>query len=360
MKPTVAVALSGGVDSLVAAFLLKSQGHPVLGLHFVTGFEAASLAAAPGAPSAPLSPNPAIADLGVQLGIPVRIVDLRIEFRRVVVDYFTATYAAGRTPNPCLVCNPAIKFGVLMDHARRQGAQRLATGHYARLRQDDRGRFHLLKGVDAVKDQSYFLAFLSQEQLARTHFPLGELTKTRVRAIASEHRLRPVAFGESQDVCFIRDGSYADFLATRAGFVSQPGPIVDTSGRRLGTHPGLHRFTVGQRRGINCPAADPYYVLRLEPAENRLVVGSKAELARRECRVEAVHWIHPPPEGPQPVSVRLRYRHQAVPARLFPEAGHTARLRFDVPQMAVTPGQGAVFYRADHVLGAGWILGDSQ
>ncbi|MFP4347980.1 MAG: tRNA 2-thiouridine(34) synthase MnmA [Desulfococcaceae bacterium] len=336
----IAVAVSGGIDSLVAAHLLKQSGHTVFGLHFTTGFE-------------PL-PESGLSHIQEQLGIPVHTVDLSAAFQRKVVDYFTRTYAAGRTPNPCLACNPAIKFGDLLESARSKGAEYLATGHYARIIRDANGRHRLLRGIDPQKDQSYFLAFLNQEQLAAARFPLGEMTKDQVRETARVRGLTPARRKESQDVCFIPK-DYAAFLTDQPGFGFEPGPIEDLCGNRLGEHPGLHRFTVGQRRGINCPAAQPYYVVRLDPPRNRLVVGGREDLLSSECRVSVVNWIMPIPDSPLRTAVRVRYRHTAVPAVVHPGAEGTARVVFDTPEPAVTPGQGAVFYEEEAVLGGGWI-----
>jgi tRNA-specific 2-thiouridylase len=357
MKPPAAIAISGGIDSQVAAHLLKQAGHPLLGLHFITGYEAWLPACPEAASSARLreAATARMAPLAAQLGLPLEVVDLRAAFRRVVVDYFTAAYARGSTPNPCLVCNPGIKFGDLLDHARRRGADLLATGHYARILPDDRGRPQLFKGVDATKDQSYFLARLRGDQLARARFPLGTQTKAETRRIAAEAGLTPLADKESQDICFIRQGAYSDFLKHQPGFRSQPGPVVNTAGERLGTHRGLHRYTVGQRRGIGIPGPEPYYVVRLAPETNQLVVGFKTEIYRRRCRVTDINWIGPPPRVPLDVMARIRYRHQAAAARLVPCGGHAADLFFSKPQKAVTPGQGAVFYAGERVLGGGWI-----
>lgn len=343
MTGSIAIAVSGGIDSLISAYLLRQQGADVFGIHFLTGFEK---------PAEPGSPT--IQDTCRQLDMPVDVVDLSSPFKASVVDYFSAAYQHGETPNPCLVCNPVIKFGALLAEARKRGASRLATGHYARI-ETVQGGSRLRKGVDAAKDQSYFLARLTPDQLARACFPLGEWTKPRVRALADSLGLRAMNRQESQDVCFIRNHSYADFLMQTAGIRSRPGEIVDTAGRRVGTHDGLHRFTIGQRRGINCPAKAAYYVVRIESQSNRLVVGFKEELYTESCNIRDINWIHDKPEGPMAVDVRIRYRHQAVPATVSPIDEHRAVVWFERPQAAVTPGQGAVFYRGDEVLGGGWI-----
>ena len=273
MAPLTAVALSGGVDSLVTAFLLRRQGHRLVGIHFTHAYQHPPGPDDPTAAEDRLSRQAPILDMGRQLGIPIEILDCADPFQRKVVDYFVDTYQKGLTPNPCAVCNPAIKFGTVLAHARKLGASRLATGHYARIVRDETGRCHLHKGADTEKEQSYFLAFLSRDQLGAACFPLGDRTKVSVIRTARENELRPAAKGESQDVCFIRRGTYGAFIARQPGFSARPGPIQDIAGNTLGRHRGLHRFTVGQRRGIDCPAAEPYYVVRLDTDRNRLVVG---------------------------------------------------------------------------------------
>lgn len=347
-KPVkIAVALSGGIDSLTAAFLLLRQGREVIGLHFRTGYE----------------PYPAARSrerarrLSRVLGIPVHFEDLSNDFERIVVDYFVAGYRAGETPNPCVVCNPQIKFGVLLERARGHGAELLATGHYAAVRRDPAGRWRLFKGKDPAKDQSYFLFGLGQEQLARACFPLAELTKGEVSLLAARHGLEPVEPRESQDVCFVPAGDYTAFLRRRDEAILRPGPIATTDGRVIGEHPGLAAFTIGQRRGIDCPAAFPYYVVRKEREGNRLVVGPRSALDAASCRVSAVNWIAARPEAPLAARVRVRYRSPESPARIVPCSADPASVDvvFDTPQAAVAPGQAAVFYRDDEVLGGGFI-----
>jgi len=345
MKPTIAVAVSGGVDSLVAAHLLKQKEPRVVAVHFRTGFEAESADHI----------RARIRSIGDQLALPVHVFDLSLEFRREVVDYFVATYLAGHTPNPCVVCNPAIKFGVLLRRAEEIGAARLATGHYTGLRRDPSGRWHLFKGSDVRKDQSYFLARLTQAQLARACFPLAALTKDAVREIAAAEGFTPAYSEESQDVCFIRAGGHHQFIAELTGRPAEAGSIETTDGRLLGRHPGLPAFTVGQRRGINCPASKPYYVVRLDPGRNRLVVGGKDEILSAQCRVVQINWIAPSPAEPLRVQARVRYRTPETPATVVPLDADSAWLHFDSPQPAVTPGQAAVFYDGDEVLGGGFI-----
>jgi tRNA-uridine 2-sulfurtransferase len=340
----IAVAVSGGVDSMVAAHLLRQETPDLFAVHFLTGFE----------PPLDGLPHP-IHAIGDQLGIKVHVLDVRAEFRAHVVDYFTAAYRSGQTPNPCVVCNPAIKFGAVLRFALGLGAQWLATGHYATVRQDPTGRYRLHKGLDPRKDQSYFLARLDQDQIGRTRFPLGALSKDQVRALAALNGLHPVETNESQDVCFVKYGAYTDFMHATGTASQEPGPIETLGGKVVGRHTGLSRFTVGQRRGINCPAAAPYYVVRLEPERNVLVVGTREDLLTAACRVEDINWIAPPPDGPIRAHTRVRYRTPEAPGTVTPLDPRTARVEFDTPQPAVTPGQAAVFYDGDAVLGGGFI-----
>jgi tRNA-uridine 2-sulfurtransferase len=355
MKPTIAVAVSGGLDSMMAAYILKEEGHPVFGIHFITGFEAAAV---PRHCPSDDSRHPVL-DIGKQLGIPIHLIDIKPQFQQSVVDHFVRTYRAGQTPNPCMICNPAIKFGIVLSFARQLGAERLATGHYARIQEEPSGHFRLLKGIDSEKDQSYFLARLTQNQLARACFPLGKMRKAEIKLMAGQKGLHPITEGESQDVCFIRSKSYGEFLSSRpigdAGFEPRPGPIENTAGKIIGQHGGLHLFTIGQRRGINCPAPRPYYVVRLDTRRNCLVVGSKRDLQSNECEVADVNWIGEHPISPMTLKTRVRYRSEEVPSTVYPQCNHRATVRFHSPQTAITPGQGAVFYRGDEILGGGWI-----
>lgn len=342
MKKLTAIAISGGIDSLAAAYLLKKQGHKVIGIHFTTGYET--------------EPVNIISHIADNLNIKIEILDCHKEFKQKVVDYFIQSYLTGQTPNPCLVCNPLIKFGTVLEFARRLGASCLATGHYVRITKDKHGRFHLLKGVDLKKDQSYFLAFMSQKQLARACFPLGMMRKTEVIKLAKQHELDHFIKQESQDICFIKGKTYGEFIALQKSLIPQLGLIEDIDGNIIGKHKGLHLFTIGQRRGIDLPASEPYYVVRIDRKQNRLVVGFKDSLITSECRVAGINWINKESRsGGIKVYTRVRYRHKAVLSTLFPNRGNKAVVRFESPQSAITPGQGAVFYRGNEVLGGGWI-----
>jgi tRNA-specific 2-thiouridylase len=352
MKPLTAIAVSGGIDSLMAAHLLKEKGHNVVGVHFFTGYEDPF---PDNGQSAHIEESHKIFPIAKQLGIDIKVFDCRIEFKKKVVDYFIRTYQAGQTPNPCMVCNPLIKFGTVFNLARELGASTLATGHYARIKENDHGKFHLYKGIDPKKDQSYFLARLAQQQLAGACFPLGHMKKSDVIQLAGQKGLKPVKKTESQDVCFIKGKNYKDFLARQQGFESKPGLIKDVDGNILGKHKGLHLFTIGQRRGINCPASEPYYVVQMDIRQNVLTVGFKKDLFAPQCNVENINWIQEPPNRPVDVHTRVRYRHTAAASMLIPVNEKTAMVRFEKPQEAITPGQCAVFYKGDEVLGGGWI-----
>ncbi len=366
MNDKIAVAVSGGIDSLVAAYLLKQQSAEIIGLHFITGYEKSPVTTLPDdadgekQPDGPvrLFPPPdhhPMANLSEQIGIPVFIADCRRLFQEKVIHYFKQTYFSGKTPNPCVVCNADIKFGVILETARQMGASFLATGHYARRSQEDNHRFGLKAGVDAAKDQSYFLCRLTQDQLAHACFPLGDMTKNQVRQFAGAKHLLPSARQESQDICFIGEKGYAGYLNAKATDACQPGPIVNTTGEVIGTHRGLHQYTIGQRRKINCPAERPYYVLALDVGSNRLVVGFEEDLYRTECALDDINWVAEKPDSPIEVFTRIRYRHRAAVSTLIPMDGRRALIRFKTPQPAITPGQAAVCYIGEQVVAGGWI-----
>jgi tRNA-specific 2-thiouridylase len=363
-KPTVVVALSGGVDSSTAAALLVERGYTVIGVMMRLWSEPlVSLAAPPRGEKwsgtnrccAPESVDDARA-VCATLGIPFYLLNYEAEFKARVVDEFIAGYTRGITPNPCLQCNRALKFGVLLDKARALGAAYLATGHYARVRARD-GAFELLRGVDAQKDQSYALCLLTQAQLARVLFPLGEFTKDETRALARRFDLRVADKAESQDLCFVADGDYRNFLRRHVPDALVPGDIVDTRGNVLGRHTGLANYTIGQRKGLGIAVGEPLFVLALDAARHRVIVGRADELGKRELIADGVNWIAgEPPREELRVTAKIRYRANEVPARVIPLAATRARVLFDEPLRDITPGQAVVFYAGQVCLGGGVIL----
>lgn len=355
-KPTrVVVAMSGGVDSSVSAALLVEGGYDVVGVMM-------RLWAEEGGPDSP--PNRCctpdqMADarrVAAQLDIPFYVVDMQAPFKQHVVDFFLDRYRAGVTPNPCLSCNRHIRFTHLLQHALALEADYLATGHYARVRQAGDGTYELHKGVDAAKDQSYVLSVLRQDQLARTMFPVGGYTKPEVRALAEGFGLTVASKDESQDLCFLADGDYRRFLRDHTPDLFEPGPIVNQAGEVIGQHSGLPNYTIGQRKGLGIAAPEPLYVLRADPARNALVVGYRGELGDDHLLAEQVNWIAGGPPGDAfRAGVKIRYRACEVPARVTPLNGDRAEVVFDEPVRDATPGQGAVFYDGEQVLGGGVI-----
>jgi len=339
LAPTIAIGLSGGIDSMVSGLLLKEQYRNLFGIHFTTGYE-----------GSPVD----LSSMEKALGINIVSIDLQADFKDKVVDYFVATYLGGKTPNPCLVCNRTIKFGALFSAAAELGADLIATGHYAGTRTEKSGDTALFKGKDSLKEQSYFLAMLTRNQLGKAVFPLAEMTKQEVKQLAAKKGIAPPVKTESQDICFIRERTVADFIALKTGTPPRPGDIVTRDNTVLGRHAGLHRFTIGQRRGIDCPGPAPYYVIEIDMAANRLVVGFKEELLQRECYADHLNWICEPDPFPARVQTKIRYSHRGA-ASLLTRENSRVRIVFDTPQSAVTPGQAAVFYHNDQVLGAGII-----
>jgi tRNA-uridine 2-sulfurtransferase len=344
-EPVIAVALSGGVDSLVTGFLLQQRYAHVFGLHFTTGYE-----------TAPKQIN-LIKD---QLKMDIITLDLSTSFEQEVVTYFVSTYTQGKTPNPCMVCNQKIKFGVLLNQAIKLGADYLATGHYATiinaLTRPDQKNFHawLEKGADTKKDQSYFLARLSRQQLSKIICPLAQFSKDKVKDLAVRHHLAPISAKESQDICFIHGSDFSKFITDKSSMTPRKGPVVDGSCRQVGTHNGIFGFTIGQRRGINCPASAPYYVQKIDPLTNTLHVCFKQDLAQTAMEVENIVWNNENTDDIQKVTTKIRYQHKAAPSMLQ-RRGSAGKVIFKEPQYAVTPGQTAVFYKKNKVLGSGII-----
>ena len=351
----VVVAMSGGVDSSVAAALLKAQGHDVIGLSMQL-YDQSGGGAAFGS-CCTIDDLHDARRVATALGIPHYIVNLERRFEESVVADFVHEYLAGRTPLPCAHCNSELKFSELLDRASEFGADAVATGHYARVRHDPAtGRWSLLRGVDPAKDQSYFLFPLTPAQLARALFPLGDMEKARVRDLARSYGLNVADKPDSQEICFVPGNDYAAVVEQRAPDGIRPGPVVDTAGRTLGQHAGIHRFTVGQRKGLGISSRAPLFVVRIDAAAQTVVVGSKAELLRKALHATGVNWIAgAAPEGPVKADVQIRYRHTAAAATVEPIGVDQAKVVFEVPQSAVTPGQAVVFYDGDEVVGGGWI-----
>jgi len=345
----IAIAMSGGVDSSAAAALLARSGEAAFGLMLRLW------SAGPASSNRCCTPDDVgrARSVATQLGIPFYVLDVKEAFKAAVVNPFIRGYAQGITPNPCLACNREIRWGFLLEHALALGATHLATGHYARLRKKD--RYELLRAVDRSKDQSYVLSVLTQAQLAQAAFPLGELRKSEVRALAEEFGLASARRPESQDLCFLGEQDYRAFLEAQ-GAAGQPGPILDSSGEPIGRHQGLHAYTIGQRKGIGVAGPEPYYVLAKRPDENTLIVGRREQLGRSEFSVQGPAWIAGQSPETEPLTVMARYRSSEVPAAVDPLPGGRSHVRIARPLPDITPGQQAVFYSGELCLGGGMIL----
>ena len=365
----IAVAMSGGVDSSAAAAILKRQGHQLVGFTMQLWNQRRGLSVDEN--GEPLPSRCCSLDdvydarrVAEELDFPFYVLNLEKEFERDVVQPFVDSYLKGETPIPCVACNSRLKFASLDKLAASLGCEKVATGHYARVEFDaGANRYRLLRGLDPQKDQSYFLWELTQDQLSRALFPLGELTKTEARQAAREHHLAVAEKKESQEICFVPDGDYAGFIdrylaaEAEADRLPTSGEIVNSRGEVLGRHSGIHRYTIGQRRGIGIANARPLYVLNVDARRNQVIVGDDAELSSSEFIAGGVNWIVlDSPSDTIQAEVRVRYRHQAAPATITPLQDNRARVEFVEPQRAITPGQATVFYRGDEVLGGGWIL----
>ena len=352
----IVVAMSGGVDSSVAAALLADEGHDVIGVSMQLYDQSDGQASFGSCCS--LDDLHDARRVAAAINIPHYIVNFEQQFDEQVVANFVHEYAAGRTPLPCAHCNSDLKFATLADRARGFGADAVATGHYARVDRDPvTGRFLLKRGVDPAKDQSYFLFSLTQQQLAVALFPVGDRPKDAVRDYARARRLPVADKPDSQEICFIPDNDYRSFVSRQLPGEATDGVFVDERGRVLGTHDGIHRFTVGQRRGLGLASTTgtPMYVLALRPAEHQVVVGPKASLEQTRLCASNVNWIAAEPVDAIRSHVQIRHRHQAAAATVRSLGDARAEVVFDAPQMAITPGQAVVFYEGDAVVGGGWI-----
>jgi tRNA-specific 2-thiouridylase len=364
----IAVAMSGGVDSSAAAALLKEQGHDLVGFTMQLWDPRRNISVDENGDPLPsrccsLDDVYDARRVASSLGIPFYVLNLEKDFERDVVEPFVSAYLAGETPIPCVACNSRLKFAALDRMAQSLGCEKVATGHYARIGYNEAtGRWQLFRGRNHWKDQSYFLWELTQGQLSRAMFPLGEMDKEAVRDLSRKAGLATAEKAESQEICFVPDGKYAEFIDRylahegRGDEMPASGEIVTTDGKVVGQHSGIHRYTVGQRRGLGIANEKPLYVVKIERAKNRIVVGDADDLEATEFISRDVNWIaFDNPESPVRAEVKVRYRHDPAPATIFPLAGGMARICFDTPQRAITPGQAAIFYRGDEVLGGGWI-----
>ena len=342
------MAMSGGVDSSTAAAILIEQGYRVIGLTARMWPEGSRCCS-----DSDIDSARRIAD---HLGFEHHVVELHDVFQRYVVGYFVREYVHGRTPSPCALCNRHVKFGALLESAIGLGAAAMATGHYSRLVRDASNVFHLLKGVDAKKDQSYFLFDLSQDQLAKSVFPLGAMQKKQVVEYAKKLGLPVTQRPESQDLCFVDPGHHYYLIERLYPECRKEGDIVDTEGRKLGRHEGIHRFTIGQRRGLGIATGTPMYVVRIDAADNRVVVGRESEVMHKSAVVTGVRWLaRESADRPVRLQAKIRYNHDAAACLASPAGAGEVAVTFDEPQFAITPGQIAAFYDGEELIGGGWI-----
>ena len=368
----IAVAMSGGVDSSAAAALLKEQGHELVGFTMQLWNQRRNINVDENGDSLPsrccsLDDVYDARRVATGLGFPFYVLNLEKEFEESVIEPFVQSYLDGETPIPCVACNSRLKFASLDKMAVSLGCDKVATGHYARVEYDEAAnRYRLFRGKNHWKDQSYFLWELNQEQLSRSYFPLGEMQKSEVRNIAREASLYTADKKESQEICFVPDGKYSEFIDRyldhegRSNELPSGGEIVNTTGEKVGTHTGIHRYTIGQRRGLRIAHEKPLYVLQIEKARNQIIVGEADELDTIEFIAKGVNWVaFDEPSEPVQANVKVRYRHEPAPATIYALPEGRARIVFDEPQRAITPGQATIFYdleTGEEVVGGGWIM----
>ena len=365
----IAVAMSGGVDSSAAAALLKEQGHELVGFTMQLWNQRRNINVDENGDPLPsrccsLDDVYDARRVAETLGFPFYVLNLEREFEESVVEPFILSYLAGETPIPCVACNSRLKFASLDRMARSLGCDKVATGHYARVEYDEAAnRYRLFRGRNYAKDQSYFLWELTQEQLSHAYFPLGEMHKEEVRDVARDANLYTANKPESQEICFVPDGKYSEFIDRyldhegRTDQLPAGGQIVDTAGTVVGSHTGIHRYTIGQRRGHGIAHEKPLYVVQIERSKNRIVVAEADELESTEFTARGLNWVAvDEPSEPVRANVKVRYRHEPAPATIYALAEAHARIVFDEPQRAITPGQATIFYNGDEVVGGGWIM----
>ncbi len=365
----IAVAMSGGVDSSAAAALLKEQGHELVGFTMQLWNQRRGISVDENGDPLPsrccsLDDVYDARRVAEGLGFPFYVLNLEKEFEASVVEPFVESYLSGETPIPCVACNSRLKFASLDKMAMSLGCEKVATGHFARVEYDEAAdRYRLFRGRNYWKDQSYFLWELSQEQLSHAYFPLGEMQKEEVRDIARNADLYTAEKKESQEICFVPDGKYSEFIDRyldhegRSADMPAGGEIVNMAGETVGKHTGIHRYTIGQRRGLGIAHEKPLYVVQIERARNQIIVGDEADLDATEFTAKGVNWVaFDTPAEPVRTNVKIRYRHEPAPATIFPLPENRARIVFDEPQRAITPGQATIFYDGDEVVGGGWII----
>lgn len=355
-KTKVVVGMSGGVDSSLAAAILKRDGYEVIGVTFRM-WPKEECGTSSSRACCSLEAVTRARAVSEDLGIPYYVVDFSADFNTDVIDYFCSEYLKGLTPNPCVICNMKIKFGKMVEKAASLGASCVAMGHYVKTVFDKKTKRYLLKeGKDKAKDQSYFLFNLSQEQLKSAIFPLGGFTKSGVRSLAKKMKLKTHSAVSSQDICFIQDQKYAEYIKKKTGAEILPGDIVDSAGRMIGRHKGIPFYTIGQRRGLGIAHSEPLYVTKLDVSNNHLVVGPRKDLMKKVIMADRLNWISIEiPDKPLKVKAKIRYNHKKAAAVVEPCQDGSVRVVFDEAQSAPTPGQAVVFYDRDTVIGGGWI-----